>query len=42
MEICLRQIKKISVNNDAQNITGIDQNLFEEQINALNFNINKL
>lgn len=42
MEICLRQIKKISVYNDAQNITGIDQNLFEEQINALNFNINKL
>jgi len=42
MEICLRQIKKISVNNDAQSITGIDQNLFEEQINALNFNINKL
>lgn len=42
MEICLRQIKKISVSNDAQNITGIDQNLFEDQINALNFNINKL
>lgn len=42
MDICLRQIKKISFVNEAQTITGIDQNLFEEQINSLNFNINKL
>lgn len=43
IEICLKQIKKINVNSAGSNeITGIDQNLFEEQINSLNFAINKV
>jgi hypothetical protein len=36
----MRQIKKISSGNSE--INGVDQNLFEEQINSLNFAINKL
>ena len=48
MDICLRQIKKLQVspaniNGNSQNeVSGIDQNFFEEQINSLNFSINKV
>ena len=42
MEICLRQIKKIGSSSNNNDVSGIDQNLFEEQINSLNFAINKV